>query len=481
MKFQVIGYTLGILITIVGLAEMVPALIDFKIGHENAKAFFLNGILCVFFGGSLLIANRNEVQQFTPREAFLLTSLSWVLVSVFCAMPLYMADLGLTYVDAFFEAVSGLTTTGSTVLTGLDEASAGVLFWRSLMQWIGGLGVIAFAIILLPYLKVGGMQLFRTEASGHMEKVMPRSAEIVLSLMKVYGGLTAICVLVFMYGGMGFFDAINHAMTTISTGGYSTHDASFGFFDSAFLQYAAVVFMLAGALPFVLYIRFVFQGRFLFFKDEQIRALAILLLFFVGGLTFLLWSSSVYGLEESFRHVLFNIVSVITTTGYATTDYTDWGGFAVLSFLIVTYFGACAGSTSGGVKVMRIVIAMRVVSRQFKTLLYPNGVFVLRYQKRRLDDYTILTVLSFLSLYVGANVILTIGLSFTGLDFETSLSGAATALANVGPGIGAVIGPAGNFSSLSDTAKIMLCAGMIIGRLEILTLLVLFSPIFWKK
>ena len=481
MKFQVVGYTLGIMITIVGLAEMVPAMIDWRLGHENARIFFFNGILCLFFGGSLIIANRSGVSEIRIREAFMLTVSSWFLVSIFCALPLYMSDLDLSYVDAYFEAVSGITTTGASVLSGLNEVSNGILFWRSMMQWVGGLGVIAFAIVLLPYLKVGGMQLFRSEASGHADKVMPRSTEVFISMIQVYAGLTAICAFVYHLLGMGGFDAINHAMTTISTGGYSTHDASFAYYESRALQYAAVFFMLLGALPFVLYLRAVFQQRLIFFRDEQVRALLIGLSVMVVCMTLWLWMGTPYTLETAFRNVLFSMVSIVTTTGYVTVDYTLWGGFAVLAFLLLTYIGASAGSTAGGAKVMRLVIAWRVVARQFKILLYPSGVFVLNYQGRRLDNYTVLTVLGFLSLYVGANVMFTIALAMTGLDFETALSGAASALANVGPGVGAQIGPLGNYAALPDAAKWILSFGMILGRLEILTVLVLFSATYWRR
>ena len=481
MKFQVVGYILGILITVVGLAQMVPAIIDWRLGHPNGWVFLFNGILCLFFGGSLILANRSVDLQMSLRQGFLLTVLSWVVMSIFCALPLYMADLNLRYVDAFFEAVSGITTTGATVLNNLDTMSHGVLFWRSMMQWVGGLGVVVFAIVLLPYLKVGGMQVFLSESSGHSEKVMPRSTEIFGSLFKIYALLTGLCAATYFMFGMSWFDAINHAMTTISTGGFSTHDVSFGRFESAALQYSAVLFMLLGAMPYVLYVRMVFQRRFSFVRDEQVRSLVIAVVAMTAIMTSWLYFNSGYSLETSFRSVLFSVVSIITTTGYITVDYTFWGGFAVLTFLLMTYVGASAGSTAGGIKLMRLVIGAKVVARQFKTLLYPSGVFVLNYQGRRLDSYTVLTVLGFLSLYVVANAVMTIALALTGLDFETALSGAASSLANVGPGVGGTIGPSGHFAPLPDMSKWILCAGMILGRLEILTVLVLFTTAYWQR
>ena len=481
MKFQIVGYTLGILITIIGLAEMVPALIDWRLGHENAQVFFFNGIVCLFFGGSLIISNRSHSAEITIRQAFMLTISSWFVVSIFCALPMFMVDLDLSYVDAFFEAVSGVTTTGATVLQDLDHRSYGLLVWRSIMQWVGGLGILAFVTVLLPYLKVGGMQIFRSESSGHADKVMPRSIEVLISILQVYAAITLLCALTYYYLGMSWFEAVNYAMTTVSTGGFSTHNLSFGYFDSAALQYACSFFMLLSALPFVLYLRMVFQGRFVIWRDEQARAVLIGLPVAIILMSLWLWFSSPYTAEASFRHVLFSVVSIVTTTGFVTVDYTLWGGFAVLVFLLMTYVGACAGSTAGGVKTMRLIIAWKVVARQFKTLLYPNGVFVLNYQGQRLDDYTVLAVMGFLSLYVGANVLLTIALAMTGIGFETAISGAATALANVGPGVGSEIGPFGNYAGLPDAAKWLLSLGMILGRLEILTALILFSPAYWQK
>ncbi|MCB9982294.1 MAG: TrkH family potassium uptake protein [Rhodospirillales bacterium] len=480
MKLQVVWYMLGILIAIVGLAEMVPAIVDWRMGHENARDFFLNGILCLFFGGSLVLSHRDGYPQISARQVFLMALSGWALVCIFSAMPLYMSDLGLSYVDALFEAVSGVTTTGATVLSDLENVSHGVLLWRSMMQWAGGLGIVAFAVIMLPYLKVGGMQLFRSESSGYSDKVMARSAEFMDGLLKVYIALTLLCASAYYFLGMSGFDAFNHAMTTVSTGGFSTHDASFGFFESHALQYVAVIFMILGALPFVLYLRLAYQGRFLFFRDEQIRAFVLALCAVVFILTLWLWAQTSYTLEESFRMIVFSASSIMSTTGYTVSDYTVWGGFTTLAFLLMMYVGGCAGSTSGGMKVMRMVISGKVVARQFKTLLYPNGVFVLNYQGRRLDQYTVLTVMGFLSLYVGANVFVTVLLALTGLDFDTAVSAAAAALANVGPGIGKMVGPAGNYDGLPDLAKWILCFAMLAGRLEILTIMVLLSPSYWR-
>lgn len=483
MKYNIIGFTLGLLLMIIGLAELIPAFVDQKMAHPNANVFFVNALFSFFFGGALVISNKTFRHELDIRQAFLLTTLSWLSVSLFAALPLYMSDLNISFTDAFFESLSGITTTGSTVLSGLDAMSDGILLWRSIIQWIGGIGLVGFAIILLPFLRIGGMQLFQTESSDKSDKVMPKSVDVIIALFIVYCGLTAACTLTFYMLGMSFFDAVNHAMTTIPTGGYSTHDASFGYFkNSSALQLACTFYMLLGGLPFILYIKFFFQGRTrTFFYDDQVRTFIILVAILTFILTIWLTTHSDYTLWQSFVATSFNIVSVITTTGYATEDYTLWGPFSVMFFLFLTYVGSCAGSTAGGLKIMRLNIIAKALFKQLNTLIHPNGVFTIRYQRSVIDQSIVDTILGFSGLYVLSNVILTLALTLLGLDFPTAVSGAATSLANVGPGIGDIIGPAGNFSTLPDSAKWLLCLGMLLGRLEILTVAVLFSARFWKK
>lgn len=480
MKFQIVGFTLGILIGIVGLAELAPALLDWLDGHPNAHVFFLNAVVCLFFGGSLVIVNGSFEKKMTLREAFLLTTLSWVTIAFFAALPFYQSDLDISFADAYFEAMSGFTTTGSTVLSGLDGMSRGILFWRSLIQWIGGMGIVGFAIVFLPFLRVGGMQLFQTESSDRSDKIMPRSGAVVAAIFRVYCLLTVLCIATYYVLGMGWFDAINHAMTTIPTAGFSTYDKSFGHFENPALFYAASFYMLLGSLPFVLFVKLMYQGRFDFWRDEQVRALLLIVAGIVGVMTLWFWAVSGNSLEFCFRHSLFNLVSVISTTGYASMDYMQWGSFAVMAFLMATYIGATAGSTSGGPKTMRLIIAAKVVNRQIKTLLYPNGVFVLRYQGKILDRGIVVSTLAFLSFYVICNAVVTVALAITGLDFISAISGAATAVGNVGLGAGDVIGPAGNFSSFPESAKWIMAFAMMVGRLEIMTVFVLFSFAYWK-
>jgi trk system potassium uptake protein TrkH len=458
-----------------------PFLMDYADGHINAEAFGMTGAFTVFVGGALCIGNRGFSKRLSIRNAFLLTVSSWLVVCFFAALPLIFSDLDLSLTDAVFEAVSGVTTTGATILSGLDQISRGIILWRAIMQWIGGIGIIAFAMILLPFLQIGGMQLFRSESSDQSEKIMPKTFDVVLSIVLVYIVLTAGCTLAYFALGMGKFEALIHALTTVPTGGFSSHDASFGYYDSYALHMAAAIFMVLGGVPFILYVKYVYQGRFDFLKDEQVRTYAIILALVTAMLSVYLWNSDTYGAADAFRYAFFHVASIITTTGYATTDYNLWGPFATALFLFITYIGACAGSTAGGIKMLRINIAFQALNRHFKKLIYPSGIFSARYERRALADDVIHGVMGFLFLYVFFNVMLTVALAFTGLDFVSAITGAATAIANVGPGLGETIGPAGNFAALNDTAKWLLCFGMILGRLEVMTVLVLITPSFWNE
>lgn len=480
MDFKIIGFTLGVLLVILGVAELIPAWLEFSYQSAEAGNFFINALFCLFFGSCLILANKSFTREINVRQTFMLTTLSWFMLSAVAALPLYFSTMDISFTDAFFESMSGITTTGSTVLERLDSLPYGILLWRSIMQWIGGIGLIAFAIILLPFLRVGGMQLFQTESSDISDKTMPKSASLMRHLILVYVVITMLCALCYLELGMNLFDAINHAMTTVSTGGYSTHDASFGFFERVDIQLVATFFMILGGLPFILYVQWAYEKRFEFFKDEQVLLFLKLIALLTVLLTAWVWNNTDYSFVRSFTYSIFNIVSVMTTTGFATTDYTAWGPFSVVFFFFLTYIGACAGSTSGGLKMMRLSITSKAMGHQISKLVHPRGVFTLRYQGQVIDQNIVIIILGFCGLYFALNAFLAIALGMIGLDFETAISAAATSIANVGPGIGDTIGPAGNFSSLPDAAKWLLCFGMLIGRLEILTVLVIFTPNCWR-
>ena len=466
-----------------GAVMLIPALYDYLDFHENYNAFLDASLISLGLSGLLYFSNKDIVkfETLTIREAFFLTATSWCLVSVIGAMPFVFSDLQISLTDAIFESVSGITTTGSTVLFDLDHKSRGILLWRSILQWLGGIGIVAFAIVLLPFLRVGGMQLFHAESSDRSDKLFPKAKDIVFSIVFIYIFLTLLCMVAYFELGMGAFEAINHAFTTISTGGFSTHDVSFGFYDQTSLRLVATLFMLLGSLPFILYVRLIARNDTALFKDQQVLTFLMIIFTAVCLLSF----NHVVVNEESFWGtivtILFHVVSVVTTTGYALGDYSVWGTFAIGLFFFLTYLGGCTGSTAGGAKTVRLIVAFEVLKYQIKKLIYPNSAVTMRYQNKELDYEIIQSTMFFGGIYVLTNVVLILILTFMGLDFMTAFSGAATAVANVGPGLGDVIGPADNFSGLPDAAKLVLAAGMLLGRLEIITILILFTPFFWSE
>ncbi len=450
--------------------------LDALLFHGTADIFGQAAIVTGTFGLLLMIASSASFDGMRRIHAYLLTTSVWLTAALAGALPLYLASM--SPVDAIFEAMSGITTTGSTVMVGLDGTERGILLWRALLEAVGGVGFIVTGIALLPLLKVGGMQLFHTESSDRSEKVLSSVNKIAAATLLIYLGLIALCGLAYLAGGMSFFDAITHAMTTLSTGGYSNYDASFGHFDSSYLQWTATLFMLLGALPFVWYIR---AGNRRVFRSEQVKAMLWSLSVVI--LTLAAWLSLTNDLPPltALRLVAFNVISVVSTTGYATTDYTTWGPFAVCAFVVLTAVGGCTGSTAGGAKAMRWIIAVRSTALQVKRLQYPRSVYVLKYEGRPVSEGVLSGVISFFTFYFATVIILALALGMTGLDFTSAISGALTSVANVGPGVGSVIGPAGNFASLNDPAKMLLVFGMFIGRLELLTVFVLFSPAFWRE
>ena len=469
----------GVLLCGLAAAMLVTAAVDANYGNPDWRVFLASAMVTVAFGGVLILSNAGQgPSRLNVRQAFLMTCVAWVAVSAFGAVP--FLGLGLTYTDAFFETISGLTTTGSTVLTGLDTLPPGILFWRSLLQWIGGVGIIVMAIIILPFLRIGGMQLFQTESSERSEKIIARPLQLAAWIASIYAGLTFFCAMSYDIGGMNLFDAICHAMTTLSTGGYSTHDASFSYFHNSWLQWSATIFMIAGGMPFVAFIRFV-RGNFkALVTDLQARTLVS----FLGILAVIMavWHSLTFHVPflDSLRLTAFNITSVVTTTGYASADYTTWGPVAIAVFFVLIFVGGCTGSTAGGIKIYRFQILSLMVKSYLRRLVSPNRVIVVTYSGRRVSEDVAVSVLAFVTLFLGVVALGTIALGAMGLDLVTAVSAMATAIANVGPGLGDIVGPAGNFSTLPDGAKWILSGAMLLGRLEIFTVLVLLDPQFWR-
>lgn len=459
---------LGFIAALMGL----DALFYRATAHVFGPAFVLAGTLAAL----LALATANAPRELNRAQTFVLTASVWLTAAVAGALPLML--WGLSPVDAFFEAMSGVTTTGSTVMSGLDATPRGILLWRGVLQALGGIGFVVTAMALLPILRVGGMQLFRTESSDTGAREISTATGYAAATLGVYFGLIVACALAYDLGGMSGFDAAVHAMTTLSTGGYANYDASFGHFEAPFLQWAATFFMLAGGLPMVWYMRI--QTRHTL-RSEQVRMMLISVGLIIGAMTlWMIWANG-RAPAEALRLVAFNVVSVVTTTGYATDDYLTWGPLAAVVFFLLTPVGGCTGSTAGGAKAMRWIIIFRALVARIRRIHYPHSVGRLRYEGQPLGDDVVASVMAFFAFYFGTVAALAVVLTINGLDLSTAVSGALTAVANVGPGVGEIIGPAGNFASLGDLDKLALAFGMFAGRLEMLTLFVLFLPRFWRS
>jgi trk system potassium uptake protein TrkH len=378
--------------------------------------------------------------------------------------------------------MSGITTTGSTIITNLNDCSKSILIWRAILQWLGGIGVIVMAITILPLLNIGGMQLFRMESSNTTEKILPKTREVTFLISSIYIGLTLACGFAYWLVGMNMFDSIAHAMTTIATGGFSTYSESIGYFQNPKIEIISIIFIILGSIPFIAYLKFVKGDKKIFFKDVQIKGLVYIIIFSVFLIfLYLLFTNKEYTFLENLRISTFNIVSILSGTGYVTADFSSWGKFPLIFFLFLMFVGGCAGSTTCGIKIFRFQILGRFIINQVKKLVYPHGVFTIKYNNEKISNIFINSIITFIFLYFFIFFILAALLSINGLDFITSLSGSASAISNVGPGLGSIIGPDGNFNSLPNFSKLSLCLGMLLGRLELFAVLVLFFPSFWKN
>tara|TARA_R110002020_G_scaffold87061_26_gene215149 strand:- start:635 stop:2092 length:1458 start_codon:yes stop_codon:yes gene_type:complete len=480
-EFRPVMLVTGALVATLGAAMLLPALVDLAANNDDWMIFTSAAMVTMLFGLGLFGANRGAPKGLSTRQAMLMTVISWVALVAFGALPFHWSGIVPTYTDAFFESMSGLTTTGATVITGLDTAPPGLLFWRGLLQWLGGLGIIVMAIAVLPMLQIGGMQLFKAEAFDTAEKILPRATQISTSITLVFIAMTGICAIAYMAVGMAADDAVIHAMTTVATGGFSTKDDSIGFFNNPAVEWIAIIFMFLGSIPFLLYVQMM-QGRFrTILADDQVKAFTgFLAVAILAGWMMAHFSEYHIGLE-GLRHSAFNVVSIVTGTGYASTDYGLWGSHATAFFFIIMFAGGCAGSTSCGIKIFRFQVLFEAVRQHISQVMYPNGVFRAHFNGKPIQDRVVSSVMSFFFLFMTSFVVLSILLRLSGLDTITALSGAGTALSNVGPGLGDIIGPSGNFQSLTDTQKWLLAGGMLLGRLELFTVLVLFLPRFWRS
>ena len=477
-NYKTVFFTLGILQIILGIFMLIPVIAQLFY-DETDSSFFGASIVTIIFGTLFFLSNIDHDKKLNLQQAFLLTALSWLCVAIFGALPFVFSSIEFSFTNAFFESMSGITTTGSTIIANLENMPKAILLWRAILQWLGGIGIIVMAITLMPIMNVGGMQLFKISNNDSSEKILPKSKEIALRLIYIYTGLTALCAISYKILGMNFFDSLTHSMTTIATGGFSNYNESLGFFDSLSIEISAMIFIILGSLPFIAYIKFLAGNKKIFISDIQVRSFIKIIILSIIILTiYLTFSNSD---QISLRSIFFNVISILTGTGYVNAQYDEWGGFPVILFLGLMFIGGCAGSTTCGIKIFRIQILYSFVSNQLKKIIYPKGIFILKYDQNPVDNKFVASIISFIYMYLVIFFVITALLSLSGLDFITAISGAATAISNVGPGLGSIIGPNGNFSSLPDISKWILTMGMILGRLELFAILVLFLPSFWRN
>jgi len=479
-NYKTVFFTLGILQIILGISMMIPIIFQL-IFQELDSSFIGAGIITIVFGILFSLSNLDHQKKLNLQQAFLLTALSWVSIAVFGSLPFIFSELELSVTDAFFESMSGITTTGSTIITNLDNSPKSILVWRAILQWLGGIGIIVMAITLMPIMNVGGMQLFKITSNDASEKILPKSKQISQRLIIIYSILTLMCATFYKIFGMSYFDSLTHSMTTIATGGFSNYNESIGYFQSASIEITAIIFIILGSIPFISYIKFLSGNKKIFISDSQIKSfLKIIILSIIILSIYLIFKNESISIKI-FRQVTFNVVSILTGTGYVTHEFDDWGSFPLIFFLILMFIGGCAGSTACGIKIFRIQILGIFLINQLKKIIYPRGIFVNKYDNNNVDDKFMSSIISFIYLYIIIFFMITALLSLSGLDFITSISGAATSISNVGPGLGGIIGPNGNFSLIPDISKWVLSLAMILGRLELFAILVLFLPSFWRN
>ncbi len=476
---KTVFFAIGVLLVILGAFMLIPFFVQIIYDEQN-NAFLSSSSITVFIGILLVLANLEDERKLNLQQAFLLTTLSWLSIAIFGSIPFLLSGLNLSFVDAFFESMSGITTTGSTIITNLDNSPKSVLIWRALLQWLGGIGIIVMAITILPLLNIGGMQLFRMENSD-AEKILPKTREVTLIISSIYITLTVACGISYWLGGMSIFDGVSHAMTTIATGGFSNYSESIGYFQSPKIETISIIFIILGSIPFIAYLKFVKGNKNIFFKDSQIKGLIYIIVVSVFlMLLYLNIGNKEYSFLESLRISTFNVVSILSGTGYVTDDFSSWGKFPLMFFLFLMFIGGCAGSTTCGIKIFRFQILGYFIINQLKKLVYPHGIFSIKYNNEKISNTFIYSIITFIFIYFFIFFILATLLSLNGLDFITAISGSASAISNVGPGLGEIIGPNGNFSNLPNFSKLSLSLGMLLGRLELFAVLILFFPSFWK-
>ncbi len=470
----------GTILCFVAVSMFAPALIDYVDGNEDYRVFLTCAAILLFVGLALALTFRRHGYVMSLREVVLAAPVTWIVVVAFSALPFVFSSFHLSYTDAVFETMSGATATGSTVIVGLDTAPRGLLLWRFLIVWLGGFGFVTLAVLVLPFLRIGGMQMFVLDLSAQAGKFVPRMIDVVIKIGLVYVLLTILCAIAFRAAGMSTFDAIGHAMAALATGGFSSHDAGLGYFQSPTIEWIAVVFMVFGALPFVLFIDSLRRGPKAVWEDSQVRLFLGIITASSLVLTVWLVVRQGSGLLEALRQATFNVTSIITTTGFTSQDFTLWGGFPSILLLVLMLAGGCTGSTAGGIKAFRLYVLIQAIRMQLHRQIYPHGMFVVTYNRSPVADAVRAGVTTYFFVYISTFFGFALLLGLTGLAFEASLGASATALGGVGPALGPLIGPCCNFSPISPIAKWLLSIEMLAGRLEILVVVIPFTRTFWR-
>ena len=478
---KTVFFLIGILLVVLGTSMLAPYFLQIIL-KEGSHSFISSSFVTIFIGVLFILSNLEKEFRLNLKQTFLFSSLAWIMVATFGSIPFLLSTQNFTFSEAFFESMSGITTTGATIISDLDNSPKSILLWRAIMQWLGGIGIVVMAITILPLLKVGGMQLFKMEGPDSTEKILPRTIEVATVIISTYIVLTLMCGFFYWIFGMTIFDSVSHAMTTIATGGFSTHNDSIGFFKSSNIEIVASIFIILGSIPFISYLKFTKGNRKIFFKDVQIRGLIYLLVISVIIMfLYLLIINYESSLFDKVRISSFNVISILSGTGYVTDDFGLWGKFSLIFFLLLMFIGGCAGSTACGIKIFRLQMLLIFLKNQIKKLISPNSVIIAKYNNQKISDDFINSVIIFIFTFLFIFLIIAMLLSISGLDFITSISGAASSISNVGPGLGDIIGPNGNYKAIPDISKWILSAGMLLGRLELFAVLVLFFPSFWRS
>ena len=478
---KTVFFLVGILLIVLGAAMLAPYSLQLIL-KEGSHSFISASIVTIFIGSLFVLGNLDKEFKLNLRQTFLFSSLAWFMIAVFGSLPFLLSAQEFSFSESFFESMSGITTTGATIISNLDDSPKSILLWRAIMQWLGGIGIVVMAITILPLLQVGGMQLFKMEGPDSTEKILPRTIEVAATIISIYIILTFLCGFFYWIFGMSIFDSVSHAMTTIATGGFSTHNESIGFFKNSNIEIVASIFIILGSIPFISYLKFAQGNKKVFFQDVQIKGLIYILLISISVMfLYLIFTSNDSSLFDKIRISSFNVISILSGTGYVTDDFGLWGKFSLIFFLFLMFVGGCAGSTACGIKIFRLQMLLIFLKNQIKRLISPNSVIITKYNNQKISDNFINSVIIFIFTFLFIFLIIAMLLSISGLDFITSISGAASSISNVGPGLGDIIGPNGNYKDIPDISKWILSFGMLLGRLELFAVLVLFFPSFWRN